>query len=203
MKLFLTSVAANVLGKIVPYLPKSPRELSVVFIPTAANPYKSKEWMEDDRKKLAELGFNISDFDLNGKKENEVRQVLSRANIVFVSGGNTFYLLEKVRQSGFEKVVKDLINKGLIYIGSSAGSVILGPNIEPMKYLDDSSEAPSLLDYSGMGLVDFIALPHFDNKQYDQNYKELMSEYKDKYKLKPLADDQVIIVDGSRLENIE
>lgn len=200
MKLFLTSVAANVLDKLVPLLSKSPKELSVLFIPTGADPYKSREWMDDDRNKLVELRFNVSDFDLNGKKEDEVRQVLLKTNIAFVAGGNTFYLLEKVRQSRFDKVVKDLIKKDLIYIGSSAGSVILGPNIEPMKYLDDPSKAPSLSDYSGMGLVDFVLLPHFDNKKYDDAYKKLMKEYKNIYKLQPLADNQAIIVNGNEIK---
>ncbi|MEK7186322.1 MAG: Type 1 glutamine amidotransferase-like domain-containing protein [Patescibacteria group bacterium] len=200
MKLFLTSVAVNVLDKIIPLLPKNPRELSVAFIPTAATPYESREWMDDDRNKLIKIGFNVIDFDLNSKTEEKVRETLSKVDIVFVAGGNTFYLLEKVRQSGFDKVVKDLINKGLIYIGSSAGSIILGPTIEPIKYLDDRSKAPDLSDDYGMKFIDFIVLPHFDNKQYDQAYRELMSEYKDKYRLEPLADNQVIVIDGDKFE---
>lgn len=200
MKLFLTSVAVNVLDKIIPLLPKNPRELSVAFIPTAAAPYESRKWMDDDRNKLIKIGFNVIDFDLNSKTEEKVRETLSKVDIVFVAGGNTFYLLEKVRQSGFDKVVKDLINKGLIYIGSSAGSIILGPTIEPIKYLDDRSKAPDLSDDYGMKFIDFIVLPHFDNKQYDQAYRELMSEYKDKYRLEPLADNQVIVIDGDKFE---
>lgn len=195
MKVFLTSFAANVMDKVVPLLSKTPKDLSILFIPTGANPYESREWMEEDRDKLKEFGFKVSSFDLKDKTEKEVRIALDNVDIVFVSGGNTFYLLEKVRQSGFDKAVKDFIGKGKIYIGSSAGSVILGPNIEPMKYLDNSSKAPFLSDYSGMGLVDFVVLPHFDNKKYDEVYRKLISEYKDSYKLKPLKDDQAIIID--------
>ena len=196
MKLFLTSVAANVLEKLVPLLPKSPKELSVLFVPTAADPYENREWMEDDRNKLLELGFNVFDFDLKDKSEGEVKKALSKTDIVFVAGGNTFYLLEKVKLSGFDNAIKDSSNQRQIYIGSSAGSVILGPNIEPMKYLDDSTKALSLSDYSGLNLIDYIVLPHFDNKKYKEAYEKLTREYRNIYKLKPLNDDQFIAIEA-------
>lgn len=203
MKVFLTSFAADVIDKLVPLLPKPPKDLSTLFIPTGANPYENREWMKEDRDKLKDLGFKVSSFDLKDKTEKEVRTELDNTDIVFVSGGNTFYLLEKVKQSGFDKVVKDFISKGKIYIGSSAGSVILGPNIEPMKYLDDSSKAPTLSDYSGLELIDFIVLPHSDNKNYDKMYKELIEEYKNIYKLQPLNDNQAIVIDGEKIQTIE
>ena len=43
MKVFLTSFAANVMDKVVPLLlPKTPKDLPVLFIPTGANPYKAE-----------------------------------------------------------------------------------------------------------------------------------------------------------------
>ena len=52
--------------------------------------------MDDDRNKLIKIGFNVIDFDLNSKTEEKVRETLSKVDIVFVAGGNTFYLLEKL-----------------------------------------------------------------------------------------------------------
>ena len=59
MKLILTSVAANVMNELLPHLEKSPQNLPVLFIPTAADPYVERSWMEDDRNKLQQLGFNV------------------------------------------------------------------------------------------------------------------------------------------------
>lgn len=202
MKLILTSVAANVMNELLPHLEKSPQNLPVLFIPTAADPYVERSWMEDDRNKLQQLGFNVIDFNLKNKTISEVEGAFSNIGAIFVAGGNTFYLLEKIRQSGFDKVLKKFLDKGFPYIGSSAGSVILGPNIEPMYYLDDPTQAPALKDYQGLGLVDFITLPHYDESKYKQGYKELVKKYRQEYKLQPLDDNQAIIINEDKLESI-
>ena len=200
--IILTSFAADVMDRLIPYFPKAPKEMSVLFIPTGADPYKNKDWMYVDRNKLIQLGFKVSDFDLVNKKESEVREALSKTDIVFVGGGNAYYLLENVRKSSFDKVVKELLAKDLIYIGSSAGSVILGPNIEPMKYLDDPSKAPNLSDYKGLNLINFIILPHYNQKKYDKAYNKLNEKYKDLYKLKPLNDNQAIIITSGKNQKV-
>ncbi len=196
MKLFLTSAAVKTLDKIVPLLPKTPKENSVLFIPTAAEPYESKPWVEEDRSKLIELGFNVVDFDLKGKNENQVKEAVVNKDIVFVAGGNTFYLLEQARKSGFEKIVKELIRKGVVYIGSSAGSVIAGPDIKAVEIFDDPSEA-QLNSASAFKLVDFIVLPHYKKEKYGPYHEMVMKEYGDRFKLIPITDEQMIVVEDN------
>ena len=101
--IILTSFAADVMDRLIPYFPKAPKEMSVLFIPTGADPYKNKDWMYVDRNKLIQLGFKVSDFDLVNKKESEVREALSKTDIVFVGGGNAYYLLENVRKSSISQ----------------------------------------------------------------------------------------------------
>lgn len=201
--LFLTSQASNTLHLLLPFLNGKPENLSVAFIPTAADPYTNRSWMENDRNKLNELGFNVVDLDLKNKMIEEIEHTLSKADIIFVAGGNTFYLLGKIRQCGLDKVLKRLSEKNIIYIGSSAGSVVIGPNIEPMKYLDDPTQEGTLIDYFGIGLVDFIVLPHYDNPKYKNIYRELLKNYRRKYKLQPLGDNQAIVLDRDKFEIIE
>ena len=195
MKLYLTSVASQSLDNIVSELPKSPEELKVVFIPTAADTYAkdNRPWFDADRGKFIELGFQLEDFDLKGKSEEEVRATLSKADIIFVSGGNTFYLLEKVKQSGFDKVLRKLKASDKIYIGSSAGSVIVGPNTEPIKDFDDPSAA-DLDSYEGIGLVDFVVLPHWGKEKYAVKQEAVIKEFGNKYKLKPIKDGEMVVV---------
>ena len=123
-KLFLTSVACLTLDKITELLPSDPSKLKVAFIPTASNLYKDKSWMYKDRDKLVTMGFEVQDLDIADKTKDVIEKELNSIDVVFVSGGNTFYLLEKVRESGFDEVIKKLIDKGVVYIGSSAGSAI-------------------------------------------------------------------------------
>lgn len=192
MKLFLTSIAAQSLDKIVPDLPKRPSELKVAFIPTAALKYE--QWLDDDRKKFEELGFDVHIFDIKEKTESEIRSFLSGVDIIFVSGGNTFWLLEKARKSGFDKVLRELSKSNKIYIGSSAGSIIVGPNIEPIKSFDDPSAA-NLDSYDAIGLVDFVVLPHWGKDKYKEKQAAVVKEYGHKYKLKPIKDGEMVVVD--------
>jgi len=194
MKLFLTSSADVVLPKIVQHLPKAPQDLSVAFIPTAAKPYLIAPWVSLDRRKLNQLGFNVTTLDLHNKTKDQVTSALSNVDIVFVAGGNTFYLLEKARECGLDMVLDELLPKGLIYIGSSAGSILVGPDIEPIKIFDNPGSA-KLRASTGLNFVDFIVLPHYGRDKYKSHHQKVIDDYGDKYKLIPLRDDQFIIAD--------
>lgn len=203
-KLFLSSVAAYTLDKIYELLPDKPDKLKLAFIPTAADTYKNKPWFYEDRDKLIEMGFKVKDVDIKNKTEKELTEELKNIDVIFVSGGNTFYLLEKTLESGFDKVLKKLIHKGIVYIGSSAGSVLLCPTIEVIKELDDPKAAPKLKSYKGLGIVDFLILPHFGDEKYKQKYKTIINEWKDRgYELKLLTNNQAIIVNGNSYKIVE
>jgi len=194
-KLFLASIVSNTIEKLIEILPGSSDKLAVAFIPTAADPYEDKWFVDEDRDKLKEKGFNVKDVDIKGKTEQELLEELKDVDIIFVAGGNTFYLLEKSRESGFDKIVKELIQKGVIYVGSSAGATLAGPDIEPIKTLDDPSKAPSLKSFNGLNLVDFIILPHFEEKNRKE-YGEIIRENSEKgYKLIILTDNQAVVVE--------
>jgi len=198
MKLFLTSQASMVLDKIVSIIDKPANQLSVVFIPTAGNPYgEDKPWMDADRDKLKELGFKVTDFDINGKNEDEVRGKLSKTDIIFVAGGNTFYLLEKMRKSGTDKVINELKNSDKIYIGSSAGSCIAGPDIEPLTAFDDPSKA-QLESSKALGLVDFVVLPHAGKEKYALIQDKILKDFGQKYKIIQITDTEMLDNNGNK-----
>ena len=98
-RLFLTSNANIMLDRFIEKLDCSPDNLTVAFIPTAANNYTNKNFVDDDREKLLELGFKILEIDIADKTQTFLEKQLINADIVFVTGGNVFYLLEKVIES--------------------------------------------------------------------------------------------------------
>jgi len=202
-KLFLTSVAYKVLDKFVELLDCPPSKLTVAFIPTAADVYENKSFVDDDRNKLLELGFKILDVNINGKTKEILQEQLKDVDIIFVAGGNTFYLLEKTIASGFDKIVKNLVENGKYYIGSSAGSVLAGLTIEPVKLLEDSSKAPNLKSFDGLKLIDKIILPHYGNKKYQEKMNRILNEHLDiQEKIIKLTDNQAIIATGGKLKII-
>ena len=91
-RLLLTSKFDVVGEKLLSLVPSS-RGKKVAFIHTAADVYDTRPWMEVERAKLVELGFDVEDYDIKGKDEEHIRAELKNVDIIFVAGGNCFYLL--------------------------------------------------------------------------------------------------------------
>ena len=85
-KIFLTSIKIDLLPKLIPI---DPVKSKLVFIPTAANPYYDKWFVEADRRKLGELGFKPIELDLNGQTPERLKIALQGADIVYIAGGNS------------------------------------------------------------------------------------------------------------------
>ncbi len=119
--LFLASSAAVTLDLVTELLPKSAAEMRAAFIPTAADPESDRSFLNFDRDKLVDMGFQVTDLDLKEYDQITLEAKLADIDLVLVAGGNTFYLLDQVRKSGFDKVIPKMLARGLIYVGSSAG----------------------------------------------------------------------------------
>jgi dipeptidase E len=199
MKLFLASYFAGV-AKLFSDFAECV-EKQVLFIPTASIPEKVTFYVDSDKKALAKLGLVVNEMDITSVSRTELQSRVAESDYIFVEGGNTFFLLQELKRSGMDKLIVDHINKGKIYIGASAGSMVLSPNIEYVKYLDKPSVAKDLDDdYSGLGVVDFYIVPHFTNAPFKKAGEKIVKEYKEKLDLRPISNNQVIVVDGDKVE---
>ena len=196
-KLFLTSTFADVADKLHQII-SNPKGLKLAFVPTARDPYPTSPWVDKDWQKLVELGFDAFMYDIKDKNEESIYNDLKNVDVIFVCGGNSFYLLFHAKQSGFDKAAKRLVQEGKIYIGSSAGSLLAGPTIEPIKNLDKLEDAPGLKSFEALGLVDFVVLPHMNAIKYQERNQKAIKEYKDKLKIIPLNDDQAVLVEDEK-----
>ncbi len=85
---------------------------------------------------------------------------------IYVGGGNTFYLLKELRESGFLGRLIKAIKKGIPYYGGSAGAIICGKSIEPSFFHDENFVG--LKDFRGFGLVGKYSLfCHFKEQDLD------------------------------------
>jgi len=189
------------MDQVVSLLPKKPSDLKVAFVPIAADPYDESPWMDMDREKLREFGFKTFDLDLKNKSENHVRDSLKNADVVFVGGGNTFYLLQKMRESDADRAIKDFVDNSGIYIGVSAGSVVAGPDISLVKDFDNP-DAAQLDSSKGLRLVDFAVLPHYGKDKYGQLHDQVMKQYGQKYEIVPVTDEQFVYVSDNKSQII-
>ncbi len=164
MKLILTSSGFDIKDEIVELLPKPPTQLKLAHIVTASNPEPDKSYVQKDKDIMIKLGFTVQDINIEGKNEQQLWELLKDRDVVCVQGGNTFYLLKHVKLSGFDHVVKRLINQGKIYIGISAGTYIACPTIEHANWKNTDRNMVNLTDLSALNLVPFLISAHFREK---------------------------------------
>lgn len=180
--------------------------LKLIFINTPAEGENGdKQWLENDRTALVKAGFMVSDYTITGKTREQIKNHFARFDIIFVSGGNTFYVLEKIQQSDCAEIIRDYVEQGKIYVGSSAGSILAGPDIYPSYYLDAVKKAPNLKGYGGLNLTDVVVLPHWGSDYFKELYlnKRLEHAYTSKHKIILLTDSQYLKVENNRYEIID
>lgn len=184
------------------FLDKKPQDCRLVFISTAIKP-ENAEWfiqfVQKDKQRLAVLNFIIQEVDLENETKGSLQSKFADADIVYVEGGNTFYLLDRARKSGFTAAVKKFLERGGVYAGVSAGSMIAGINIESANWEPPDDNIIGLDNFSAMHLVGFVITPHYCAKVADA-----ISEAAAKidYPVVALTDQQAVLVEGDEIEII-
>lgn len=197
-KLLLTSqgVPDELSDAFLSMLTKLPQKNNVSFVTTAAYGEKeSPKWLELYRKQLQRYGIrNVEDLDFRYKTKKELHDELSDKDIIFVNGGNAFYLLHWARKSGFDKLLPNFLEEGKRYVGVSAGSYIVCPTIEAATWKHPDRNKIRLKDLTGLNLVPFLITAHFDEK--NRPFIEKASK-NTKHPIVALYDTQAVLVDGN------
>lgn len=204
-RMFLTSSVSRVASDIAHRLGETAGK-RLVFITTASEPYTvDLEWRENDRKALVDAGFNVTDYTLTDKTSQQVASDLKQFDIIHIEGGNTYYLLQKIHESNCASVIVDLVTDGVPFIGCSAGSIVAGPDIYPIRHTDPLKEFRKLNSYEGLGLVDFIILPHWGQPHCKDLYlgSRIKFNYNEDHKLVFLTDNQYIYVEDEWMKLID
>lgn len=173
----------------------------MVHVITASKGATNLEYFERNRAFFKKEGFKSEELDLDGKNEDELREILSKKELVYVEGGNSFYLMKSIRESGFEKVIKELLPKGLIYVGGSAGSYVACPTIEMATWKHQDRNRFGVSDFTAMNLVPFLLSVHY-KPEYRDILKEKISQAQVKYPIKILTDEQALLIKDGEVELI-
>ena len=173
---------------------------TVTYIPTAGIVEETEGMVEEETTILESLGLAVDVLDVSAASYESIVNSLTKNDIIFIGGGNTFFLLQELRRSGADKILVQEVNKGKLYIGESAGAVIAWPDIGYCSGMDSPEKAPELTDYTGLGLVDFYIVPHIGNKEMGEAAEKAVEEYNSRLDLKIITDRQIIQVDGENLK---
>jgi dipeptidase E len=144
------------------------------FIPSASD--TERKYFNDRKAFYSRLGMNLAVyFDLGIEWNPRYLDLLRGCDGIHLSGGNTYSFLIWLRRRNMVDFLIDYVEKGGVLIGVSAGSILMTPDISTSAVCGD--EVPEgMIDFAGLGLVDFSFLPHFgdiavtldDVKRYSQ-----------------------------------
>lgn len=203
-ELFLTSASDYVMDDLIKNLPQNPKDLNLAFINTAAEVEEGDHWwVRDEKNKLLKVGFNLEEFSITGITREEIEKRLNNIQVIYFCGGNTFYLLDQVIKTGCDEILKEKINAGVIFIGSSAGSMIVGTRIDLVSTIDDKSKAPDLKS-TGLEIVDLSILPHWGSDIFHDEYLNgAESMYTEGVKILPLTNQQYVWIKDDSIKIIQ
>lgn len=199
-KLFLSSSFKDVAPLLFDFVKEDIKGKTVTFIPTASVNEKVKFYVGSARKAFEKMGVIVDELELTTATNEEILNKLKRNDYIYVSGGNTFFLLQELKRTGADKIILDEINSGKLYIGESAGSIIVSPNIEYVKDMDDCKVASDLNTLEGLSAIDFYPVPHYTNFPFAKAVERIIAKYESKMNLYPINNSQAILVEGNDIQ---
>lgn len=167
---------------------------TVTFIPTASKVEEVVFYVEAGKKALEDLGLIVEELDVATGTLEEITATLKKNDFIYVTGGNTFFLLQELKRSGADKLILEEIAKGKLYIGESAGAVITSPNISYIQSMDSVKKATNLTNYDALNLVDFSILPHYNNAPFKEVTQKIVADYAGKPTMRPISNQEAIFV---------
>jgi dipeptidase E len=178
--------------------------LRFAFVPTAAGQdAETQPWVQADRRQLESLGSEVSTLDLAHVGPDDVETSLRGADGVFVTGGNSYLLLWHAQRSGFVDLLPKLVDEGtLVYVGTSAGALLAGPDLAAAASLDNRREVPELESSVALGLVPFTVLPHDGDPEARMRHDEIVAAHPD-VRFVRLTDDRAVAVRGNAVEVVD
>ena len=170
----------------------------------ARNVYRAEVY--DPMAEFQSLGLVAEELDLRayfGDPES-LRRRLSAFDLVWVMGGNSFVLRRAMKQSGFDNVIRDMLETDTIaYGGYAAGAVVAGPTLRGLELMDDPFELPEGYDeplvWSGLGLTPFAIIPHYRSRHPEAASAEKVVSYMRarRTRYRALSDGEVIVTIGN------
>lgn len=199
LNLFLTSSFKDVVDHFREFVADDLKGRRLTFIPTASIPEEITHYIHTAKEAFEKLGVVVEELDISAAPSQEIKEKLERNDFIYVSGGNTFYLLQELRKSGADKIITDQVHSGKLYIGESAGSIITSPNIEYVKFMDDIGKATTLKSFEGLNFINVYPVPHYNNEPFKDAASDLMAHYNSKLDLVPISNTQVIQVEKNKI----
>ena len=201
-RLFLCSSFADVANLLIDFANEDLKGKIIAFIPTASLTEPIRFYVKTGKKALEKVGMIVEEVEITQFSNEEISSILHKCDYIYITGGNTFFLLQELKRKGVDKIISEQVKSGKLYIGESAGAIIASPDTEYMKNVnfDPIEKAPELEDYSSLGLVDFYTIPHYGNFPFKKKGEKVIQLYNEKLQLIPISNKQAIFIEDSNIQ---
>lgn len=123
---------------------------------TAANLFNEPEYFRTIEERLTKT-LGVVRRLVHVRWESDGAETINRVDALLVGGGNTYALIERLGASGLLDSIREKVQRGLPYIGSSAGSNLAGPNI----LTTNDWNVVATTRFESLALVPFNLNPHY------------------------------------------
>ncbi len=149
----------RIMDRVKGYFDGDTHKKKVAIVTTASEDKERNEFAVLAKFQFKEAGFGeTAFFDIEKQDPEDLREF----DVIYVNGGNTYYLLRWTKKSGFDYVLGKFVGNGGLYIGVSAGSIIAGPSIKVLDYTKGDPNGIGLTDLSAMGFISKAIVPHYE-----------------------------------------
>lgn len=181
-----------------------PENASVSIITTASiNEKSNNEHALKALRDFQEMGIKKVRFiDIEFEDPNTLRQ----SDVVYINGGNPFFLLYHLKRSGADTIIREIIENGGLLVGVSTSSIVLGPDIKLFLHFLPEMDTVGLDNLIGLGLTDVRVFPHYGNEmlypdKQGRRVEERLLEFERAHRcyVNRLRDDGAIVRDSRNI----
>ena len=106
-----------------------------------------------------------------------VKDKISRADIIYICGGDTVKLINDIKEYEIDKLLKEAYNRGCVMAGMSAGAIMLSKEgfSDSLIFRGESDKHEFI---KGFKFIDLSICPHYHSNEVKD--KELLESIKDK-----------------------
>ena len=169
---------------------------TVTFIPTASTVEAVNFFVKSGKKALEKLGMRVDELDVSTAAREDIARKLAENDCIYICGGNTFFLLQELRRSGADALIREQVNAGKLYIGESAGAMVAAPDIAYAAAMDSVKKAPSLTSFDALRLTEFFTVPHHTNAPFKKAVEKIKAQYGTTLTLYPISNKEAVLVEG-------
>lgn len=185
--------------KFLSLLPKPPSEISAVIITTASLEKESSKSVIKAKKDLIDMGIaHVAFFDF----EYENPRVLEAYDAVFLNGGNPVQLLYWIKKSGGVQVLRKISQQKTVFVGASAGAMVLGGTIEVANFFAPELNTLKQTNFNALKFTEILLFPHCDREdlfpdEAGRTIEERIKEFESRKRVvvSRLKDDEYLLID--------